>query len=94
MSYKNVNTKTKVDNKRLLILLFLELYVYLCSVCRYICASYAILVTTSKKETVRSLGTTNVCKSSCVIWELNLVPLEDQSVLLTTEKSLESLWIT
>ena len=36
-------------------------------------------------------GVTNSCELSCGCWELNLGPLEEQSVLLTAESSLQLL---
>jgi hypothetical protein len=38
--------------------------------------------------------TTDSCRPPCVCWDLNSGPLEEQSVLLTTEPSLQTLnWV-
>ena len=58
-------------------------------VCLCVCELFVCLVPV---EAIRSLGTgvTDSCEQPCGCWELNLGPLEEQEMLLTTEPSLQT----
>lgn len=62
------------------IFVYVYFYLYVC-----VCAQCACLVTIWVREDFRSPGTgaTDVCKSSCGCWELNLGSIREQQVLLT-----------
>ena len=56
-------------------------------------AVHCVCLVSMPAESVTSPGTgvTDGCEPPCMCWELNLGPLEEQSVLLTTKPSLHSL---
>ena len=56
---------------------YLLFYVYWCFAYMYVCVK------------VSDIGVMDSCELPCGCWELNLGPLEDQSMLLTTELSLQ-----
>jgi hypothetical protein len=62
---------------------FEDLFIYLFHVCEYTVAVF--------RHTRRGhwIPTTDGCEPSCGCWELNSGPLEEQSVLLTAEPSLQ-----
>jgi hypothetical protein len=57
----------------------------------YLMLVYSSHLQTHQKKTLDLI--TDGCDSPCGFWELNSGPLEEQSVLLTTEPSIEHLFL-
>ena len=64
-------------------------YMYGCFVCMHVCAPYVCLLPEYTIEGIKSprMRVTDSYELPCKCWQLNLGPLEEQPVLLTTEPS-------
>jgi hypothetical protein len=77
---QDYSTSKKLTFLLLLLLFFFLRFIYLFQVCEY----YSCLQTHQKRAS-------DPTTEGCGCWELNSGPLEEQSALLTTETSLQSL---
>ena len=81
------------DQKRALNLLELELINGCEPSCGYHMHLWGLWRPEESTESLRT-GVTEGCEPSCGSWELNLGPLQDQQVILTTELSLQALLVS
>lgn len=85
VSFHCLKTLSKLPPTLKVCFIYFLFYMYVCSAWIYFCASCGNSL--RRLEGIRFPGTG--CEWPCRCWELNLEPLAEQSVLSTTEPSLQ-----